>query len=261
MPLLFHLHQLLHHILELGNVYLKYSIFVIMLLNNSHTKILSLLSTNTPKKIQITVINVTKKLPILIQNLDTGAVSLWRQDMPLAVCCDATGLKLLFSHRIVLGNWGMTGVSPSEYPVLIDHHYSTSVTNSYYWTNLIVSYTDVIDSVLSDVFNFRIRWVQRFTFFVILNLLFLCRSWVTEIFGLSVIMMEHGHQKITNKTDTRVKWHPPFQWDQLFCLCILYFINCTCFPNNIHIIFITVYSCIIRKISWIWLSEVTHLNC
>lgn len=181
--------------------------------------------------------------------------------MPLTVCCDATGLKLLFSHRIVLGNWGMTGVSQSEYPVLIDHHYSTSVTNSYYWTNLIVSYTDVIDSVLSDVFNFRIRWVQRFTFFVILNLLFLCRSWVTEIFGLSVIMMEHGHQKITNKTDTQVKWHPPFQWDQLFCLCILYFINCTCFPNNIHIIFITVYSCIIRKISWSWLSEVTHLNC
>lgn len=76
MPLLFHLHQLLHHILELANVYLKYSIFVIMLLNNSHTKILSLLSTNTPQKIQITVINVTKKLPILIQNLDTGAVSL-----------------------------------------------------------------------------------------------------------------------------------------------------------------------------------------
>lgn len=120
-------------------------------------------------------------------------------------------------------------------------------------------YTDVIDSVLSDVFNFRIRWVQRFTFFVILNLLFLCRSRVTEIFGLSVIMMEHGHQKITNKTDTQVKWHQPFQWDQLFCICILYFINCTCFPNNIRIIFITVYSCIIRKISWSWLLNHSFL--
>lgn len=38
MPLLFHLHQMLHHILKLDNVYLKYFIFFILLLNNSHTK-------------------------------------------------------------------------------------------------------------------------------------------------------------------------------------------------------------------------------
>lgn len=50
MPLLFHLHQLLHPILELDNVYLKYSIFLYDAFEQfTHTNIVFIVYKYTPK--------------------------------------------------------------------------------------------------------------------------------------------------------------------------------------------------------------------
>ena len=57
----------------------------------------------------------------------------------------------------VLGRWGMPGISKSEFPGLINHHYSTSFT---------VRHADIQVSVLNDVFDVSIPWIQRLDFII-----------------------------------------------------------------------------------------------
>lgn len=107
-----------------------------------------------------------------------------------SVSCNTKRFKLCF-----LGNWRMTSVSPSEFPALINHYYCTS---------LIISYTYTTATVLGDVFDITIPWVQRFTNNIKLNCLFLCRSQVTDNFGMSFILTIHGNQEITCRGDTQI---------------------------------------------------------
>ena len=76
--------------------------------------------------LQTTVINVTEKLSICVKDMDTMVIAIGSQDTTLTVCCDTIGFKWFG-----LGRWGMTSVSKSEFPSLINHHYSTSSTVSH----------------------------------------------------------------------------------------------------------------------------------
>ena len=51
--------------------------------------------------------------------MDRMVKAIWRKDTALTVCCDAPGVKWF-----VFGRWGLASVSKSEFPGLINHHYS-----------------------------------------------------------------------------------------------------------------------------------------
>ena len=77
------------------------------------------------------------------------------QDTILTVCCDTKGYIWFAVDRR-----GMASVSKSEFPGLINHHYSTSC---------IVSHADIQVSVLTDVFVITVPWVERLTFIIKIN--------------------------------------------------------------------------------------------
>lgn len=79
-------------------------------------------------------------------------VTVRRQDLTLAICCDAIRFK-----RFFIDPWKMTSVFPSKFPVLTNHYYCASP---------MVSHTDIIISVFSDL---RIPWIERFTSIIKLN--------------------------------------------------------------------------------------------
>lgn len=89
-------------------------------------------------------------------------------------------LWLFWWHLLV---WKV--VCTLEFPCFDDHHFCTG---------MIVSYSDISVLALTDIFRVKIRWIERLSYFIILNRLSHCRTRITLNFLLFLIITDHDNQ-------------------------------------------------------------------